>query len=77
MHLSALGLMTLEHSTPLGLMTLEHSRTVTHTYKLPYLHALRDCLFIQVTHYNCMLQTPCPVLSRGLCVASQASGASW
>ena len=52
MHLSPLGLMTLEHSTPLGLMTLEHSRTVTHTYKLPYLHALGDCLFIQVTHYT-------------------------
>ena len=51
MHLSPLGLMTLKHSTPLGLMTLEHSRTVTHTYKLSYLHALGDCLFIQVTHY--------------------------
>ena len=49
MHLSPLGLMTLEHSTPLGLMTLEHSRTVTHTYKLPYLHALRD-LSVHTSH---------------------------
>ena len=48
MHLSPLGLMTLEHSTPLA---LEHSRTVTYTYKLPYLHALGDCLFIHVIHY--------------------------